>query len=960
MMLSVKFTTKVILALFFTILLFNLSIPLSVFASEVAQHSGEVLVHDDHGHGMEPLLFIIIALIIGAATSHFLKKSPLPFTVTLLIIGLVLGVANRNSLFEGYLDSISHAIRWAGNIDPHIILFVFLPTLIFEAAFAMDFHTFKKTSSNAVIMAGPGILLALFLTAALMMGLAYFGFGLQYWNWSIALMFGAVVSATDPVAVVALLKELGASKKLGTLIEGESLLNDGTAIVIFMVFFLALTGAASDTAPVIEFLRVAAGGIFVGLLLGWIAIAWIKKVFNNAMVEISIIIATAYLTFYIAEDFLHVSGVLGLVALGLMIGGVGKTRISPEVQHFLHEFWELAAFIANALIFIIVGIVVAERAVFTATDFLVLGILYIGIHVVRAIVIAIFYPAMKRLGYGLPIKDAYVLWYGALRGAIGLALALVVAGVDDKYISPEIKNQFLFYTAGIVVLTLLINATTIKFLVNSLGLTAIPPAKALMMLNAKQYLRNSSENALERLKKDRFLSRANWSIVSEYLPDAIPLNQEKIVIETIAELRRRVLQKEKSNYWKQFKEGILGPDGVVLLSDGINEVMDAGGLVPLSERKDLEELWHTPKMMSRIQKLPILGKMSERMFIDKLSVSYDCARGFVEAQEECLTLVESMVRSAGDDKDELKNLSMIESEINENRIHGLTFLRNLRKEYPEIYTAIATRQASRLVLNYELHTIERLLNKGQLESDEAKKMIHAVEARMKKLMDSPPAVYLPENNELLKNIPWLKDLDDATFNEVATEFQSRLFAIGDVITKEAKGGDGLFVIARGTAKVTVGSQLVDVVGAGAVIGEISFLTGKNRSALVKAESPVTALRISYASLSRIVNKSPKVEEMLWMIGGARMAGNLLGQTEPFNIWRAKQLKKLIEKGYIVSGQKEKNITMKNKIGVLLSDKAFDANNKEITAPSIINSDITLSPNARIFLATLEEQGTEEQ
>ena len=152
-------------------------------------------------------------------------------------------------------------------------------------------------------------------------------------------MFGAIVSATDPVAVVALLKDLGASKKLGTLIEGESLLNDGTAIVLFMVFFLGITGEASDNSPIVEFFRVAFGGLFIGGLFGFIVLRWIRNVFNDALVETSLVIAAAYLTFYVAEHTFHVSGVLGLVALGLIIGGVGRSRISPQVEHFMHEFW---------------------------------------------------------------------------------------------------------------------------------------------------------------------------------------------------------------------------------------------------------------------------------------------------------------------------------------------------------------------------------------------------------------------------------------------------------------------------------------------------------------------------------------------------------------------------------------------------------------------------------------------
>ena len=111
-----------------------------------------------------------------------------------------------------------------------------------------------------------------------------------------------------------------------------------------MVLLLGITGTASDSSPIVEFLRVAVGGTLVGLVVGYIIIAWVKKVFNDALVEITVIVAAAYMTFYIAEHFLHVSGVLGLVSLGLLMASVGRTRISPEVEHFLHEFWELFAF----------------------------------------------------------------------------------------------------------------------------------------------------------------------------------------------------------------------------------------------------------------------------------------------------------------------------------------------------------------------------------------------------------------------------------------------------------------------------------------------------------------------------------------------------------------------------------------------------------------------------------------
>lgn len=717
----------------------------------LSEESDHLDQEEEHHSNTAPLFFIILAIIIGVATRHFLNKTPFPFTVLLLIIGIVLGVANRLGFFDGIdigsfefkLESLSDSIEFAANIDPHLLLFIFLPILIFEASYAMDLHTFKKSSTNAIILAVPGILIALGLTAALAMGLNYAGIGLDNWNWSLALMFGAIVSATDPVAVVALLKDLGASKKLGTLIEGESLLNDGTAIVLFMVFFLSITGEAADGSPILEFFRVAFGGLLIGVLAGYLVIYWIKHVFNDAMVETSLVIAAAYLTFYLAEHTFHVSGVLGLVALGLIIGGVGRARISPQVEHFMHEFWELAGFIANCLIFLIVGIVVAERSVFEGQDFLLLGIFYVGIHLVRAIVIGLFYPLMRRAGYGLPKKDAVIVWYGALRGAIGLALALIVAGVDDKYISAEIKDQFLFFTAGIVTLTLLINASTIKYIVSALGLTKVSPAKAKMLSNAREYLHESTLNQIERLKNDRFIRKSDWKEVGKFVPREERREEIEGVesTEAIAELRKRFLEAEKSSYWHQFKDGMLGPIGVRILSDNISQLLDEGGSIPLSERKDLEESWKISPSLHKISRWPLIGKLAKDHYLDRMMLSYDCAVSFVMAQEEALKLVESLSRSGREDT---KSLDLIESEINENRIEGQTFLRNLRKNYPGVFKAVATTQAIRSLLNYEVKTIERLQKRGRIDSGEASRMMSAIDDRYKMLQKDPPSIEIEE------------------------------------------------------------------------------------------------------------------------------------------------------------------------------------------------------------------------
>ena len=485
---------------------------------------------------------------------------------------------------------------------------------------------------NAVILAVPGIMVAIVITAFALLLIKSMGIGLNEWTILLAFLFGAIISATDPVAVVAILKEVGASKRLSTITESESMLNDGTAIVFFMTIFGLITGEAGGNAFV-EFLKVSLGGVLVGALVGWGIIAWLKRVFNDALIEITVVIGAAYLSFFIAESVLHVSGVIAVVTLGISMAGPGKTRVSPSVTHFLHEFWELAAFIANTLIFIIVGVVIAQQVNYTFSDVKVLLLVYLAIHVARLGTIYVFYPLMRRIGYGIAWKDSIVLWWGGLRGAVALALSLIVA--IDTRIPIEPRSQLLSLTAGIVILTSLINATTVRWLIDKLGLSKIGDIKAGLMMQSLQQIRLSGEKEIEKLKENRYMSGADWEKVSGFLVDASVIEekpQQFKLEDAIAETRKRLLQKEKESYWRQFSMGMLSSEGVNLLSDQIDVLLDYGGKIPLSERQDIENIWTTPKTIAKLQNLPLIGTIWKRRFQNRLTLSYDCARAFVAAQ----------------------------------------------------------------------------------------------------------------------------------------------------------------------------------------------------------------------------------------------------------------------------------------------------------------------------------------
>ena len=210
-------------------------------------------------------------------------------------------------------------------MDPHLLLFIFLPALIFESAFNCEWHIFRKLLGQVLILAGPMLIGSTVLSAVMLKyGLNYNTYtqdGEEKFPFSAALLYGAIISATDPVAVVALLKELGAPKQLSTLIEGESLLNDGTAMVAFYILLDIVTGESPSYSDMfLKFFRLSGGGTLLGIITGIITTFFIHLIHNNFVLEINLTIVSCYIMFYIAEfTFVAVSGILALVALGLFM-----------------------------------------------------------------------------------------------------------------------------------------------------------------------------------------------------------------------------------------------------------------------------------------------------------------------------------------------------------------------------------------------------------------------------------------------------------------------------------------------------------------------------------------------------------------------------------------------------------------------------------------------------------------
>ena len=387
----------------------------------------------------------------------------------LFMVGLLFGLLSKSD-FVATHAMVRGAMDLITDMNPDFILYVFLPILVFDASYEMDLNAFRKTLPNAALLAGPGVVLCMLLTAIMVMGLYWMAGEYDNSRWTYALMFGGLISATDPVAVVALLQELGTSKKFSTLVDGESLLNDGTGLVCFMFFYGNFAGMKGIDYPLLYFAWVIVCSCLIGYLVYRITLSVVRMLGSQDILQNCVVLAASYITFMLSQSLLDVSGVISLVVFGHFFAQNGRSQLMPETNKFMEKFWEFLAYLSNTLIFLIVGIIIAAKVDVTWSRIFYTIVIYIGLNAIRYVMVAVLFPLMKRNGYGMTRAEAIVLGWGGLRGALGMCMALMVN--CNENIPLETRPNIPIYTAGVITLTLCVNATTCKWLVNKLGLAA--------------------------------------------------------------------------------------------------------------------------------------------------------------------------------------------------------------------------------------------------------------------------------------------------------------------------------------------------------------------------------------------------------------------------------------------------------------------------------------------------------
>jgi len=399
----------------------------------------------------------IIGLLLAASFSAILfRRIKFPYTIGLVLVGILLFVLGDQIRMLKVMQHI--------HLTPNIILYILLPTLIFDAAIHIDSRLLLKNLTPVLTLAAPGLVLATAVTGLIIAWLTPLSIGS-------AMLFGALISATDPVAVIALFKELGAPRRLTMLVDGESLFNDATAIVAFNIVMGIVAGGAWSAgvlaSSALNFVVVFAGGTLVGAIIGYLMILIIRMAGNDPLIEIAFSTVVAYAAFILANYYMELSGVMAAVGAGMVVNYYSSTRLTPEVRQYLHQFWGYASFVANSFIFLLLGLTETYLARDLGSIPRLLGYVAAAVFAImasRALIVFLLVPLLNRLPRAEPIdwKNQAVMFWGGLRGALPIGLAGSLAWDFPG------RSLIIQLTLGVVLFTLLVQGTTIKWLMTRL------------------------------------------------------------------------------------------------------------------------------------------------------------------------------------------------------------------------------------------------------------------------------------------------------------------------------------------------------------------------------------------------------------------------------------------------------------------------------------------------------------
>ncbi|HEY6332159.1 MAG TPA: cation:proton antiporter [Blastocatellia bacterium] len=800
----------------------------------------------------------IMALLLVAALVRGVTKRPrLPFAVVLVLVGIGL------NLLSGYLPGVLpswHDIE----LSSSLILYVFLPSLIFESAFNLDIRQLRENLAPVLTLAVPGLLLS----TGVIGGLVYLATPTPL---APALLLGAILSATDPVAVLAVFKRLGVPLRLRTVVEGESLFNDASSLVVARLILASMVGSLVSNSiistAVGAFIVVFGGGLVAGWILGRITGYALGRVEDN-FIEITLTTVLAYVSFIVAEQILHVSGIMATIAAGLAIGGWGRMKVSAPVRTYLEHFWEYIAFVANALIFLMVGLRVDLRSLWAAGA--LLGWVVLALLLSRAIVVFGLLPLAQHLPGARPLSRSYqtIIYWGGLRGAIALAIVLSLPQFAER-------ERFIAVVMGAVLFTLLANGLTIEPLVRRLGLNHPLLADLLAKMEGDFAAGQRALTLLPDLVEGGQVSGATAGRLEQELE-----KKQKEIKAEIEELHSgelndddqqrallylRGLAEERSLYVRMFDQSRISERAfrqlIQVLDRQIDAVRDTGQYLesrPAGPRLRLEDT-----ILRFLRRVPSMRSLVRSLEAARLATEYEISSSRFESSRRVLVILDELARLESTpwyitDKMRRQYRQTHEDARREvDRIAG---------EFPELVSDLQERLARRLLLSAKAESIARQAAAGLLPPSVTENLQEEirVELLLIKKYHGPKIGVKP--SELLQRWTPLQGVSIEDLGYIAIRMVQRTVSEGEDVVKEGCPGQSMYFISSGALRVTSDDPNADRDGAmliaGDWFGEEAILGEDPYPATVRAMTTCSLYELGRLELEVAMGNNPAISSAL--------------------------------------------------------------------------------------------------
>lgn len=807
----------------------------------------------------DTVLLAAMLLALAVVVAGVCRKLPLPDSVVLVLVGM--GLAELARRWPSVAPDAGLAI------GPDLVFFVLLPALVFESGLNLDVRRLLQNLAPVLALALPALLLS---TAIIGLGL-WLATGLDL---TVALLFGALISATDPVAVVALFKELGAPARLTVLVEGESLFNDATAIVVFgllLAFALegGLPGAGALALAVPGLVWVFIGGAILGMVVAAVASELSHRLHSPTSATLAMSVAAAYASFILAEHVLHVSGVMAAVGASITFAALAITRLGGPARHALAQTWELVAFVCNALLFLLLGLAVDLSSVLARLPLIAAAVVLL--HLARAASVYVLVPWTTR-AFAMPpvaLGDRHIMWWGGLKGGLAIAIALSVPE------SLAERQLLLDVTMGVVLFTLLVNAPTLRPLMHRLRLDRYSPDEQAELGDALNAARALAESRLHAYRAEGLLgAEAHHVLVDRLLQALAPPRRSAPRSQARRAAHLAALNAEADALASLFDTRAIDQYTFLELRDILlrdREQPDGGAKAPDDEATNL---------LARLEAAVLRG-LRDRDWASALLARLQDVRLQQLLERNLAGVV--MARAAGAALEARPDAASAEvaqfaARYRERAARRLERLAGIRHEFPARYRRFETATFSRAVLVDALRAVERAYEQGKL----GRKARAALTARIETALagarrrDSGPPRVSPA--AWLARVALFQGLSGPGLEALAAECRPLTFLPGDDIVVEGEHGDALYVITRGA--VVVSRRVPDGeperlarLGEGDFFGETALLGNPVRSATVTADDAVTVLRLRRAEVLALDDEHPEIGARLREVDEQRRAAD---------------------------------------------------------------------------------------